>query len=83
MVERLAPTPRRIDEDVEVGAGLTLADAGGAGIGRSPYPKGLLIGVVQARELDPDGLTQTAFVRPAVAFPQVERLLVVLHFAQD
>lgn len=69
--------------DTVVSAGLTLTDAVGAGVGRSPYPKGLLIGTIQAVELDPDALTQTAFVRPAVAFPDVERMLVVLHFAQD
>ena len=69
--------------DTVASAGLTLTDAGGAGIGRSPYPSGLLIGTIQARELDADGLTQTAFVRPAVDFPAVERLLVVLHFDQD
>jgi rod shape-determining protein MreC len=69
--------------DTVVSAGLTLTDAGGAGIGRSPYPRGLLIGTIQALELDADGLTQTAFVRPAVDFSAVERLLVVLHFDQD
>ena len=69
--------------DTIVSAGLTLSDAGGAGIGRSPYPRGLLIGTIQALELDADGLTQTAFVRPAVDFSTVERLLVVLHFDQD
>ena len=69
--------------DTIVSAGLTLSDAGGAGIGRSPYPRGLLIGTIQALELDADGLTQTAFVRPAVDFSTVERLLVVLHFEQD
>ncbi len=69
--------------DTIVSAGLTLTDGGGSGIGRSPYPKGLLIGTVQAVELDSDGLTQTAFVLPSVAFPEIERLLVVRHFAQD
>jgi len=69
--------------DTVVSAGLTLSDAGGAGIGRSPYPRGLLIGRIQALELDADGLTQTAFVRPAVDFSTVERLLVVLRFDQD
>jgi rod shape-determining protein MreC len=69
--------------DTVVSAGLTLADPGGAGIGSSPYPRGLLIGTIQALELDADGLTKTAFVRPAVDFPTVERLLVVLHFDQD
>jgi rod shape-determining protein MreC len=69
--------------DTVVSAGLTLTDAGGAAIGRSPYPRGLLIGRIQALELDPDGLTQTAFVRPAVDFSSVTRLLVVVHFDQD
>lgn len=69
--------------DTVVSAGLTLTDAGGAAIGRSPYPRGLLIGRIQALELDPDGLTQSAFVRPAVDFSSVTRLLVVLHFDQD
>ncbi|MEX2137559.1 MAG: rod shape-determining protein MreC [Chloroflexota bacterium] len=69
--------------DTIASAGLTLTDAGGAAIGRSPYPRGLLIGTIQALELDADGLTQTAFVRPAVDFSAVGRLLVVLHFDQD
>jgi rod shape-determining protein MreC len=69
--------------DTVVSAGLTLTDAGGAAIERSPYPQGLLIGRIQALELDPDGLTQTAFVRPAADFASVTRLLVVLHFDQD
>jgi len=43
----------------------------------------LLIGRIQALELDPDGLTQTAFVSPAVDLAAIERLLVVVHFAQD
>ena len=78
----------RATDEVAVGdtiasAGLTLTDAGGAPIGRSPYPRGLLIGTVQALELDADGLTQTAFVRPAVDFAAIGRLLVVLRFDQD
>jgi len=68
--------------DTIVTAGLTLTDAGGAGIARSPYPRGLLIGTIQAIELDPDALTRTAFVRPALDFPRIDRLLVVLHFDQ-
>lgn len=68
--------------DTVVSAGLTLTDAGGAAVARSPYPRGLLIGTIQALELDPDALTRTAFVRPALDFSTVERLLVVLHFDQ-
>jgi rod shape-determining protein MreC len=69
--------------DTVASAGLTLTDASGAGMGRSPYPSGLLIGTIQALELDADGLTQTAFVRPAVDFSAATRLLVVLHFDQE
>jgi rod shape-determining protein MreC len=50
---------------------------------RSAYPKGLLIGTVQAVQQDPNALTQTAFVRPALDVQQVERLLVVLAFSKD
>ena len=70
------------DGDTIATAGLTLTDASGAGIGRSPYPRGLLVGTIQALELDPDGLTQTAFVRPAIDVDRLDRLLVVLHFEQ-
>jgi hypothetical protein len=33
-------------------------------------------------EPDTNGLTQTAFVRPALDFSSVERVLVVLDFSQ-
>ena len=82
MVQIRATDPVKVGDAV-ASAGLVLTDAGGAGIGRSPYPSGLLIGTVQALELDPDGLTRTAFVRPAVDFSSVARLLVVLHFDQE
>ncbi len=76
-------TDRLAVGDTVVSAGLTLTDGSGGGVGRSPYPKGLLLGQIQALELEPDGLTRTAFVLPAVDFSTVDRLLVVLHFAQD
>jgi cell shape-determining protein MreC len=82
MVQVQATDPVAVGDTI-VSAGLTLTDAGGAGIGRSPYPRGLLIGTIQALELDPDGLTQVAFVRSALDFAQIGRLLVVLHFDQD
>ena len=62
--------------DTIVSAGLTLGEEA------SRYPGGLLIGRVQAVEPDPNALTQTAFVRPAVDPRSVERLLVVLEFSQ-
>ena len=69
--------------DTVVSAGLVLTDGTGSPVNRSPYPKGLLIGRIQALETDPNALTKTAFVRPAVDFRAIERLLVVLRFAQD
>ena len=70
-----------ITETIELGgtvvsAGLTFGDEA------SRYPGALLIGRIQAVEPDPNALTQTAFVRPAIDFPTVERLLVVLEFSQ-
>jgi rod shape-determining protein MreC len=82
MVQIRATDPVAVGDTV-ASAGLVLTGDGGSGTGRSPYPSGLLIGTVQALELDPDGLTRTAFVRPAVDFSNVGRLLVVLHFNQD
>ena len=57
-------------------AGLSFGDEA------SRYPGGLLIGTVQAVEEDENALTQTAFVRPAIDFSSIERLLVVTSFAQ-
>jgi len=68
--------------DSVITAGLTFAQPGG-GVARSPYPKGLLLGRIQAIEPDSNGLTQTAFVTPAIDFRSAERLLVVLHFDQE
>jgi rod shape-determining protein MreC len=82
MVQVRATDPLEVGDTI-VSAGLTLTAADGGGVGRSPYPRGLLIGTIQALELDSDGLTQTAFVRPAIEVPRLDRLLVVLHFEQD
>jgi rod shape-determining protein MreC len=65
--------------DAVVTAGLELAREAA----RSPYPRGLLIGTIQAIQQDSNALTQTGFVRPAMDFRKVERLLVVLRYQQD
>jgi rod shape-determining protein MreC len=66
-----------------VAAGDTIISAGlTVGSEASRYPGGLLIGVVQAVEPDSNGLTQTAFVRPALDAATADRLLVVLRFTQ-
>jgi len=64
--------------DTVVTAGLSLSPQL-----RSAYPKGLLIGTIQAVQPDQNALTQTAFVRPALDVQRVERLLVVLAFSKD
>lgn len=70
----------------EIGVGDTIVSAGltvGEEV-RSRYPQGLLIGRVQAFETAAgEGLTQNAFVAPALDFRRLERLLVVLSFTQD
>lgn len=63
--------------DAILSAGLRL----GQGLA-SGYPGGLLIGFVEAVETDPNALTKTVFVRPAIDFSRIERVLVVLDFAQ-
>jgi rod shape-determining protein MreC len=70
-------TDQMAEQDMIVSAGLAL----GTDV-RSAYPKGLLIGRVQAIEPDPNALTKTAFVRPAIDFMKVDRLLVVTSFSQ-
>jgi len=70
-------TDRVAISDTIVSAGLSL----GATV-RSAFPKGLLIGQVQAVEADSNALTKTVFVRPALDFSKVDRLLVVTSFTQ-
>jgi rod shape-determining protein MreC len=65
--------------DPVVTAGLELSES----TARSPYPKGLLIGQVQAVQQDANALTQTGFVRPALDFRRLDRLMVVLDYEQD
>ena len=62
--------------DMVVSAGLAMDDEA------SRFPAGLLIGTIQAVEPDPNALTHTAFVRPALDPRSVERLLVVRRFSQ-
>lgn len=80
---QVAVTDQAAVGDSILTAGLVLTDASTGGAVRSPYPKGLLIGTVQAIQHDSNALTQTLFVRPAVDFSRIERLLVVRHFTQD
>lgn len=79
-------TMTQIDVTDEIGVGDSIVTAGlelAEGAARSSYPRGLLIGMVQVVRQDPNALTQTAFVRPALVVGSVERLLVVRSFSQD
>jgi rod shape-determining protein MreC len=76
MVE-VQSTDKVAQQDAIVSAGLSLSNDA-----RSAYPKGLLIGHIQAVQQDSNALTQTAFVRPALDFAKIDRLLVVTSFTQ-
>lgn len=65
--------------DTIVTAGLALSE----GAAHSPYPRGLLVGRVTVVEPDPNALTQTGFVRPALDMQRLDRLLVILDFRQS
>lgn len=67
----------------EMAVGDSVVSAGlGMGDEASRFPGGLLIGTIQAVEPDPNALTHTAFVRPAIDARSIERLLVVRRFTQ-
>ena len=71
-----------VSEPLEVGEAVVTAGLALTPEARSAYPGGLLIGHVQAVEPDENGVTQTAFLDPAVDVTAVERLLVVVAFEE-
>jgi rod shape-determining protein MreC len=71
-----------ITDEIVVGDRVVTAGLEIAPQARSAYPKGLLVGTVQAVQPDPNALTQTAFVRPAFDLQRLERILVVIAFEQ-
>lgn len=72
-----------LSDEVSVGDTIVTAGLELDGVAASPYPRGLLVGTVSALERDPNGLTQTAFVRPAVDPRTVQWLMVVLSATID
>ena len=71
-----------IPADVTVTAGETVVTAGielSAGV-RSPYPKGLLIGLVRDVSRSPDQLFQTALVTPVADLDRLEYVLVITSY---
>ncbi|MGH2488344.1 MAG: rod shape-determining protein MreC [Candidatus Limnocylindria bacterium] len=80
---QLIMTQVTLTEEVAVGDTIVTAGLELEGVAASPYPRGLLVGTVTALEADANGLTQTAFVRPAIDPRTVEWLMVVLSTTID
>jgi len=80
---QLIMTQLTVSDDIGVGDTIVTAGLELDGVVASPYPRGLLVGTVSALETDPNGLTRTAFVRPAVDPRTVEWLMVVLSATFD
>ena len=45
---------------------------------RGPFPRGLAVGKIETVRKDPQGLFLEALVAPAVKFPKIEEVLVIL-----
>jgi len=80
---QLIMTQVTLTDEVAIGDTIVTAGLELEGVAASPYPRGLLVGTVTALEADPNGLTQTAFVRPAIDPRTVQRLMVVLSTTID
>lgn len=80
---QLVMTQVAVTDDIAVGDAIVTAGLELEGVAASPYPRGLLIGTVTALETDANGLTRTAFVRPALDPRSVEWLMVVRSVSAD
>lgn len=80
---QLVMTQVAVTDEVAVGDTVVTAGLEIEGVTASPYPRGLLIGTVSALETDANGLTRTAFVRPALDPRSVEWLMVVRAATAD
>lgn len=59
--------------DIEVGDAIITSGYGGV------YPKGILIGTVNAMEPDPSGVVKRAILEPAAPFGRLEEVFVILY----
>ena len=75
---QLVMTEVATTDEVAVGDPVVTAGLAIDGVAASAYPAGLLIGTVSAVEDDPNGLTRTVFVSPAIDPHEIEWLMVVL-----
>jgi rod shape-determining protein MreC len=72
----------KVDSGVEVVLGEEVVTAGielNGGI-RSPFPKGLLIGIVVDSKRDANEVVQTAFLEPAIDLERLEYAFVILDY---
>jgi rod shape-determining protein MreC len=72
----------KIDSAVQVVIGEEVVTAGielAGGI-RSPFPKGLVIGLVGQVTQDPNEVVQTAYLKPAVDLERLEYTLIILDY---
>ena len=72
----------KIDAAVDVVLGEEVVTAGielNGGI-RSPFPKGLVIGIVGDSRRDANEVVQTAFIEPAIDLDRLEYVLVILDY---
>jgi rod shape-determining protein MreC len=74
---QLVMTQVAVADEIAVGDTVVTAALELEGVAASPYPRGLLIGTVSALETDANGLTRTAFVRPAIDPRTLEWVMVV------
>src|ERR1019366_912588 len=75
VMENVDSTERVQINDQVVTAGIDL----GNGV-RSPFPKGLLIGMVVDDQRDANAVVQTAFIEPAVDLDKLEYVLVITNY---
>lgn len=64
-----------LSHNAEIEKGQTIVTSGLGGL----YPKGIRIGRVEKVELEPNGLTKTAIIRPFVDFSRLEEVFVILQ----
>jgi rod shape-determining protein MreC len=80
---QLVMTQVAVTDDLAIGDTIVTAGLELEGVAASAYPRGLLIGTVSALETDTNGLTRTAFVRPAIDPRSIEWLMVVRSATSD
>ena len=76
VMQNIDSTDRLKIGDQAVTAGISLAD----GV-RSPYPRGLVIGIVLDVVRDPNAVVQTAYIQPIIDLDKVTNVLVITDYS--